>query len=112
MTLDAQPCRDGTRVMLARSTGMLPLRVTPEGLTCITLVWALHSCMYIISPRYNFDCLNQSWCSHTMKNYAVIKNDNADPNIPTWKEVQNMWSKLNKQCTKIEYAEDFAKSLI
>ena len=47
-----------------------------------------------------------------MKNYAVIKNDNADPNIPTWKEVQNMWSKLNKQCTKIEYAEDFAKSLI
>lgn len=107
--LDAQPCRDGTRATLVRRAGTFPPHLH---LTWVTLVQALNSCRYIISPRYDFDCLNQLWCSRIMKYYIVIKNENGDPNALAWKEVQNMWSKLNKQCTKIDCAENFAKSLI
>lgn len=109
MRLDAQPCRDGTWVILVRSAGTFPPHLH---LAWVTLVQALHSCRYIVSPRYDFDCLNQLWCSRIMKYYTVVKNENGDPNALAWKEVQNMWSKLNKQCTKIDCAEDFAKSLI
>ena len=66
----------------------------------------------ITSFVYDFECINQLWCDHTMKYYAVIKNGNVDLNVLTCEDAQNIWSKLNKQGTKTECAEKFAKSII
>lgn len=47
-----------------------------------------------------------------VKYYAIIKNDNVDLDLLTWKEAQNIWSKLNHQVTKTECAEKSTKPII
>lgn len=99
-------------ILAGTGPAVLTLMATPWDLICPTLIQASYSCMYIILTIHNFDCVNQSWYNHTMRYYAVIKNDNVELNLLTWKEAQNIWPKLNKELTKTECAEKFAKSII